>query len=659
MNRLIFLLFSFLIFSCSNDDDSSTDVTADILQLQSVKVGTTSLLANQENNDTPADKGIVATFNLSIGKGSVEENFILKNEDGQEVNLIFSYLDDDKTISALPEATLLSNTKYTLQIGVLKAVTGEVFPGVTYIFTTIARSFELETIQIDEQDFTSSVRIQNINRNLAISAVFSDPVNTTTSIENFFLLTGKSGLVLLSFELSEDKKTINISSAEFLDPFTEHTFTISTDLKSDKGFIFEGFTKKFYTAVDSTYKFPEISEEALLTLVQEKTFKYFWDFAHPASGMARERNTSGDLVTTGGSGFGIMTILVGIERGFITRQEGVDRIEKIVTFLETADRFHGVWPHWINGNTGKVIPFSTKDNGGDLVETAFMVQGLLTVREYLDSSNPQEAAIATTITQLWEEVEWDWYTKGGEEVLYWHWSPNYGWEMNHKIQGWNESLIVYVLAASSPTHSIDAETYHQGWARNGAMANGREFYDINLPLGPDYGGPLFFSHYSFLGLDPRNLEDQYANYWTQNQNHALIHQQYAIDNPKNYIGYGAAAWGLTASDSHNGYSAHSPTNDLGVITPTAALSSIPYTPELSLEAMKYFYYILGDKLWGTYGFYDAYNPTEDWYASSYLAIDQGPIVIMIENHRTGLLWDLFMENPEVIAGLEKLGFTNY
>jgi hypothetical protein len=191
------------------------------------------------------------------------------------------------------------------------------------------------------------------------------------------------------------------------------------------------------------------------------------------------------------------------------------------------------------------------------------------------------------------------------------------------------------------------------------MRNGGDFYDVNLPLGPSYGGPLFFAHYSFLGLDPRNLEDQYANYWIQNRNHALIHQQYAIDNPKNYVGYGAAAWGLTASDSHNGYSAHSPTNDLGVITPTAALSSLPYTPELSLEAMKYFYYIMGDKLWGEYGFFDAYNATEDWYANSYLAIDQGPIVIMIENHRTGLLWDLFMENPEVIAGLEKLGFTNY
>lgn len=401
----------------------------------------------------------------------------------------------------------------------------------------------------------------------------------------------------------------------------------------------------------------QLTDEKLLDLVQHQTFKYFYDFGDPVSGMARERNSSLDTVTTGGTGFGLMTMLVGMERGFITRQEGIDRIEQIVDFLENADRFHGAWPHWLSGSTGKVIPFSEKDNGADLVETAYLVQGMLSVREYLRDSNPKEVELKARIDTLWQEVEWNWFTRGGEKVLYWHWSPEYEWEMNHEIRGYNETLITYVLAASSPTFPIDSMVYHEGYARNGDIANGKEYYGIKLPLGEEMGGPLFFVQYSFLGLDPRNLEDRYANYWEQNVNQTLINRQYCIENPKNYEGYSADCWGLTASDNQDFYSAHSPSNDLGVITPTAAISSMPYTPEYSQQAMRYFFYELGDKLWGVYGFHDAFNMTKNWWADSYLAIDQGPIVIMIENYRSGLLWRLFMSAPEVAQGLHKLGFS--
>jgi hypothetical protein len=191
------------------------------------------------------------------------------------------------------------------------------------------------------------------------------------------------------------------------------------------------------------------------------------------------------------------------------------------------------------------------------------------------------------------------------------------------------------------------------------MINGKSFYDYTLPVGSDYGGPLFFAHYSFLGLDPRNLQDAYADYWQQNEHHTRINRAYCIDNPQQYAGYSENNWGLTASDNHLGYAAHSPAHDLGVITPTAALSSFPYTPEASMDALHFFYYTLGDRLWGEYGFYDAFNVTEGWYAGSYLAIDQGPIIIMIENYRTALLWELFMSVPEVWQGLEKLGFTSF
>lgn len=401
-----------------------------------------------------------------------------------------------------------------------------------------------------------------------------------------------------------------------------------------------------------------LTDEELLDMVQEATFRYFWDFAHPASGMARERNTSGNTVTSGGTGFGIMAILVGIERGFITREQGAERILKIVNFLQTADRFHGVWSHWLNGNTGKVIPFSTQDNGGDLVETAFLVQGMLAARQYFDQPGTEETQIRNLITQLWEGVEWDWYRKNGSNVLYWHWSPNYGWSMNFQIRGWNECMIVYLLAIASPTHGVPASLWTTGWAAMSYYTNGGYFYGIPLDVGWDYGGPLFFSHYSFLGFDARNKKDQFTNYFINNTHHAQINQRYCVANPKGYSGYGENCWGLTASDDPDGYMAHEPfSRDNGTISPTAALSSFPYTPTESMQALKHFYRDRGDRLWGNFGFIDAFNPQRNWYATSFLAIDQGPIIDMIENYRTGLLWSLFMANEEIQPALDAIGFV--
>ncbi|MTI21715.1 DUF3131 domain-containing protein [Fulvivirga sp. RKSG066] len=413
----------------------------------------------------------------------------------------------------------------------------------------------------------------------------------------------------------------------------------------------------------------EISEDSLLTKLQYQTFQYFWEGAEPNSGMARERIHMDDIypsndrnvVTSGGSGFGVMAILVGIERGFIKREAAVERYEKILNFLETADRFHGVYPHRWYGDTGKVKPFSKKDDGGDLVETAFLMQGLLAVREYFKEGNEREKSIASRIDKIWREVEWDWHTKGGEDVLYWHWSPNYGWEMNFPVGGYNECLIMYVLAASSPTHPIEPEVYHKGWALDGKIETDQTYYDYDLVLNhyehdEAKVGPLFWAHYSYLGLNPKGLKDQYGEYWTLNQNHAKIHYAYCVENLKGYKGYGEKAWGLTSSYSMKGYSGHRPDKDLGVISPTAALSSFPYTPEESMTMLQYLYND-ADSLVGEYGPYDAFNLTNGWYLPRYLAIDQGPIPVMIENHRSGLIWDLFMQAPEVKEGLDKLGFS--
>lgn len=413
-------------------------------------------------------------------------------------------------------------------------------------------------------------------------------------------------------------------------------------------------------------------DEAIFTDVQRATFQYFWDGAEPTSGLARERfhvdnvypQNDKHVVTSGGAGFGVMAILVGIERGFITREEGRQRLEKIVQFLETADRFHGAWPHWWNGETGKVKPFSRYDDGGDLVESSFMIQGLLCVRQYFQNGSATEKTLAARINKLWKEVEFDWY-RNGKNALYWHWSPNHAWRMNFAVDGYNECLIMYVLAASSPTHGVPAEVYHEGWAKNGKINELPAGYeDIKLTMNhhnkEGAAGPLFWAHYSYLGLDPRGLKDKYADYWQHNTNHSLIHYRWCVNNPKGYKGYGADSWGLTSSYSVNGYAGHAPSvqNDLGVISPTAALSSFPYTPNESMAALKNWYKNKKEKLFGVYGFYDAFSDTENWYPQQYLAIDQGPAVVMMENYRSGLLWNLFMSCPEIKTGLTKLGFES-
>ena len=419
---------------------------------------------------------------------------------------------------------------------------------------------------------------------------------------------------------------------------------------------------------------PAISDSTLLDSIERKTFDFFWSGAEPNSGMAPERiHMDGDypandqrIIATGGSGFGVMAILAGIHRGFITREQGLARLEKIVSFLQKADRFHGAYSHWINGEDGHVKPFGRKDNGGDLVETSYLFQGLLCARQFFSDGNAKEKQLAARIDRLWRAVDYDWYRNGGQNVLYWHWSPEYAWQMNFPVHGFNECLILYILGASSPTHGVPTEVYHQGWAENGAI-NQVSFYKndtlhLHMQGNPPHGGPLFWSQYSFLGLDPRGLKDQYADYWKEMSTMSKINYQWCVDNPKQYKGYSDSSWGLTASYSVRGYAAHAPDerNDLGVISPTAAISSFPYTPKESMAAIKHWYTSdsLRPKILGSYGFYDAFSESANWYKPWYLSIDQGPEVAMIENYRSGLLWKLFMSCPEVQSGLKKLGFTS-
>ncbi|MCB9292134.1 MAG: beta-glucosidase [Lewinellaceae bacterium] len=406
------------------------------------------------------------------------------------------------------------------------------------------------------------------------------------------------------------------------------------------------------------------SDEALLDRVQQETFNYFWEGGEPVSGAARERihedgiypHDDADIVTSGGTGFGIMATVAAIERGFITRKAGRKRLQHLAEWLKKADRFHGAWPHWMHPS-GRVKPFSRYDDGGDLVETAFLVQGLIVARQYFQGGNRQDRQLATLLDQIWKEVDWQWYTRG-EHVLYWHWSPEHEWRMDFAVTGYNECTIMYILAAASPTHPVDPACFHEGYMRKGDIVSNESAYGYEAVLdhngrGAIPVGPLFWAHYSFMGLDPRGLQDSYADYWHLNRNHALIHHAYCSSNPRGYAGYSEVCWGLTASYSITGYDAHHPSNDLGVITPTAALSSFPYTPDESMLFLRHIYEDHPEYI-GKYGPYDAFSVESDWHLPRYLAIDQLPIPVMIENYRSGLIWDLFMSAPEIQEGLKKL-----
>ncbi len=415
---------------------------------------------------------------------------------------------------------------------------------------------------------------------------------------------------------------------------------------------------------------PSYTDEEVMNMVQKDALKFFWEYAETNSLLARERyhedNPSLDahVVATGGSGFGLMTILVGVERGFVNRTDAVQRLNTSLNFLASADRFHGAWSHWIDGTNGHVVPFGAIDNGGDIVETSFLCSGLLCVREYFKNGSAEEQALAQLADSLWKGVEWSWYTKG-ENAMYWHWSPTYEWQINFKLEGYNECLITYILGASSPTYPIPAEAYHEGWARSGGIVSTRTSYDLPIIFnynGSNTVGPLFWSHYSYLGINPLVLTDMYADYEQLTRNHAKIQHRYCVANPLSWTGYSDSCWGLTASYSRNidgttGYTDHKPGNDRGVITPTAALSSMPYTPEESMKFLKFLYEKNAETYIGVAGPYDAFSIHYDWVTPRYLAIDQGTIAPMIENYRTGMLWNLMMNAPEVQQGLQTLGFT--
>lgn len=653
-NLMVIVFLTCFLWGCKKEDSLPEEPKE--FSLISAKVGLRNLDLNTPtfNLDIPIADQITLEFSAEVD-GATAENGVKLLQDGDK--LTYTLAVNQKTIKAILTPVTPKDKSFSIVISnALKSTAGSPVTPKSLTFSTEKDVLSVSGGLIDGKNLLSDGRLLDIIRKPEIKINFSKAVNPGTVTENSISLTSKSSPAKITLTFENDQKTVVVTPSANLNYLERYTLTLQNTIKGADGSAFTGFNKSFYTAIDLTPKFPIITDEELLTLVQRQTFRYFWDLGAGSRGLAPERNTSPNTIAVGGTGFGVMAIIVAIERGFITRLQGIERLNQILDFLNIADRFHGVFPHWLNATNGKVIPFSANDNGADLIETSYLMQGLLTVRQYMNPSAAQEQTIIDKINVLWDAVEWDWFRRGNQDVLYWHWSPDKEWIMNFPIVGYNEGLIPYFLAASSRTHAINAEPYTKGFMKNGAVKNGKTHYNHILPLGENLGGPLFFAHYSFLGLDPRQLEDQFANFWDQNRNHSLINHAYCVANPKQFIGYSADCWGLTASDNASGYSAHSPTNDLGVITPTAALSSFPYTPQESMQALKFFYYTLGDRIWKDYGFVDAFDLEESWYANSFLAIDQGPIIVMIENHRTGLLWDLFMSCPEVQQGKRVLGF---
>jgi len=531
----------------------------------------------------------------------------------------------------------------------------------TIVVTPLVDILTIQSSQLNNASIGNSESKMDISAQPIFTIKCSNAIDKNTAAKAIQLTETSGAIASINLSYLNHDSVILITPSSHLKYLSKYILSITTQLHSIKGGLLNSdFQFQFQTSLDSSDKFARISDDALLDTIQRRTFAYFWDFAHPVSGLARERNTSGDIVTSGGSGFGLMAIPIAVNRNFITKAQGLERSKKIVSFLlTTAQKFHGAFPHWMNGATGNVVPFSTKDNGADLVETSYLMAGLLTLRQYFSNNTLDETSLRNDINTLWDGVEWSWFRKANENLLYWHWSPNYSWDMNMPIKGWNECLITYVLAASSNTSAISKLVYQNGFASGVGYKNGGSFYNYTLPLGPSLGGPLFFSHYSFLGINPNGLsDDNNTNYQTQVTNHTLINYTYCLQNPKKFYGYSDATWGLTASDIPNGYSASSPTNDIGVIAPTAAISSLPYTPDQSLKALRFYYYTLGDKLFEEYGFIDSFSLQQLWFSNTTLAIDQGPIIIMIENYRTKLIWDLFTSSPEIKRGLIQLGFSS-
>ncbi len=406
---------------------------------------------------------------------------------------------------------------------------------------------------------------------------------------------------------------------------------------------------------------PPLTDEALLDSLQRTAFEYFWNEANPVNGLIRDRNQSWSPCSIAAQGFGFSAICIAIDHGWVTLEEGRARIRLAMDTLwngaqgpEQYNRngYKGLFYHFLDYNSG----VRTWDSELSTIDTALLMAGVLDAQEYFTGADPLDGELRALADSLYLRVDWDFMRNFGAGIRM-GWKPETGFNTFGNWVGYNEAMILYILALGSPTHPVPTYTWTT-WTNN---YNWGTQYGYTYLIFP----PLFGHQYSHCWIDFRGIQDNYMrlkdiDYFENSRRATLAAREYCIANPFGHVGYGPNTWGLTASDDPGGYLAHGAPpaqNDNGTITPTAAAGSIPFAPEVVVPALQNMYDAYGVMLWGKYGFKDAFNLGQFWWGTDYLGIDQGPIIIMIENYLNGAVWNRFMQNPYLQAGLAGAGFA--
>jgi hypothetical protein len=403
------------------------------------------------------------------------------------------------------------------------------------------------------------------------------------------------------------------------------------------------------------------NSNAFLDYLQQANFDYFWYAANPANGLVPDRSTSGSACSIAAVGFGLTAIGIGIDHGWISRTQGVTRVMATLnTFLNGPQGpgtsgiigYNGWFYHFLDMNTALRSPGSELSS----IDTALLLSGILYCKQYFNGTNSNETSIRMMSDSIFNRVNWTWMAQGSQKVAM-GWQPTTGFSGFGNWIGYDEGMILYLLGMGTATNPLPASAWSY-WTSGYIWAT---YYGQSFVPFP----PLFGHEYSHCWIDFRHTADAYMNsqsstYFENSRRAALAQQSYCIANPLGWVGYDSNVWGLTASDGPSGYTARGAPpalNDDGTIAPTAAGGAMAFAPDISLPTLQYLYTNGKNALWTAYGFIDAFNQSVSWYDNAELGIDQGPIVIMIENYRTQRPWRLFMQNAEIQRGLQQAGFV--
>ena len=407
---------------------------------------------------------------------------------------------------------------------------------------------------------------------------------------------------------------------------------------------------------------PALTTEALLDTLQHTAFDYFWNEANPTNGLIKDRSTLSSPCSIASLGFGLSAICIGIDHGWVSRDDGRARIRTALQTLWTKPQgnalsgtigYKGLYYHFLD------MPgaLRTWDCELSTIDTALLFAGIIDAKQYFDTADPVDVEVRALADSIYYRADWE-FMRNFAPSIYMGWKPGTGFSTFGQWIGYNEAMILFILALGSPTHPVPATTW-TAWTSG---------YNWSTQYGQTYVifPPLFGHQYSHCWIDFRSIYDTYmANrgitYFENSRRATLAQRAYCIANPSGRVGYGANQWGLTASDGPTGYNARGAPpsqNDDGTISPTAVGGAVPFAPEVAIPALHHLYDTYGPQLFSTYGFRDAFNLTvnPDWYDTDYIGIDQGPIIVMIENYRTGKVWQRFMANPDIQRGLQRAGF---